>query len=167
MTTPVSPEVRRYEVTLDRARQRAVTRKARGVLLALLAGLACWIGAAVAAGAYEFDIFAVWTDGRALYWAADSGCSCPTPFDGTGVSDLGLGRPADCLRALDTWQAERWPLSEDRVTSRGDQCLEVRVMSALGQLYVAVLVVATCLLLAAILVDAISGGLRSHEEREQ
>lgn len=48
MTTPVSPEVRRYEVTLDRARQRAVTRKARGVLLALLAGLACWIGAAVA-----------------------------------------------------------------------------------------------------------------------
>ena len=40
-------------------------------------------------------------------------------------------------------------------------------MSALGLLYVAVLVVGTCLLLAAILVDAISGGLRSHEEREQ
>lgn len=47
MTTPVSPEVRRYEATRDRARQRAVTRKARGLLLALLAGLVCWIGAAV------------------------------------------------------------------------------------------------------------------------
>ena len=47
MTTPVSPEVRRHEATRDHARQRAVTRKARGVLLALLAGLACWIGAAV------------------------------------------------------------------------------------------------------------------------
>lgn len=37
----------------------------------------------------------------------------------------------------------------------------------LATVLVAVLVVGTCLLLAAILVDAISGGLRSHEEREQ
>lgn len=38
---------------------------------------------------YEFDLLIVWADsaGR-LFWAADSGCSCPTPFDGLGLSDL-------------------------------------------------------------------------------
>ncbi len=41
----VSPEVTAHA---DRERRRHVTRKARGVLLVLVAGLACWIGAAVA-----------------------------------------------------------------------------------------------------------------------
>ena len=53
MSTPMSPEVRHYEAThadlADRAHGRKrLTRKARGVLLTLLAGLACWIGAAYA-----------------------------------------------------------------------------------------------------------------------
>lgn len=37
------------------------------------------------AGSYEFDIIAVWRHketGR-LYWGADSGCSCPSPFEST------------------------------------------------------------------------------------
>lgn len=46
----MSPEVRHYEAThADHADSRKrLTRKARGVLLTLLAGLACWIGAAYA-----------------------------------------------------------------------------------------------------------------------
>ena len=35
------------------------------------------------AGSYEFDMFVIWKkkdDGR-LFYATDSGCSCPTPFE--------------------------------------------------------------------------------------
>ncbi len=49
MSTPMSPEARHYEAThADHAARKRLTRKARGVLLTLLAGLACWIGAAYA-----------------------------------------------------------------------------------------------------------------------
>ncbi|GIG27142.1 DUF7574 domain-containing protein [Cellulomonas denverensis] len=40
-------------------------------------------------GAYEFDLTVVWVDeARHLYYADDSGCSCPSPFEGTGRNDL-------------------------------------------------------------------------------
>lgn len=42
------------------------------------------------AGSYEFDIFAVWrkvADGS-LWYATDSGCSCPSPFESTTLADL-------------------------------------------------------------------------------
>jgi hypothetical protein len=42
------------------------------------------------AGAYEFDMLIVWkhSDGR-LFYAFDSGCSCPSPFEGyTRLEDL-------------------------------------------------------------------------------
>lgn len=56
------------------------------------------------AGPWEFDIFAVWTDGSHLYWANDSGCSCPTPFDGiNSISDLCVGSLEDCRRAIEEW----------------------------------------------------------------
>jgi hypothetical protein len=41
-------------------------------------------------GSYEFDYTVVWKrdlDGRFVY-AEDSGCSCPVPFESTGVDDL-------------------------------------------------------------------------------
>lgn len=41
------------------------------------------------AGAYEFDILLVLEDSAGkLFWITDSGCSCPMPFEGVGVSDL-------------------------------------------------------------------------------
>lgn len=56
------------------------------------------------AGSYEFDIFAVWTDGKRLYWASDTGCSCPTPFENFhSTADLCTGSKADCLRAIESW----------------------------------------------------------------
>jgi len=38
---------------------------------------------------YEFDMLIVWikTDDKTLWWATDSGCSCPTPFS-PGRHDL-------------------------------------------------------------------------------
>lgn len=38
---------------------------------------------------YEFDILVVWRDGRGKLWyAQDAGCSCPAPFEHTGLGDL-------------------------------------------------------------------------------
>lgn len=31
--------------------------------------------------AYEFDMFVVWKKDDVYYWASDSGCSCPSPFE--------------------------------------------------------------------------------------
>lgn len=41
-------------------------------------------------GSYEFDVSVVWADVEtgALYYADDSGCSCPAPFEDTGRNDL-------------------------------------------------------------------------------
>ena len=40
---------------------------------------------------YEFDMVVVWKEIKSgdLYWAADTGCSCPTPFeDYTSIETL-------------------------------------------------------------------------------
>ncbi len=40
---------------------------------------------------YEFSYFVVWSGRNGeLFWGTDSGCSCPTPFEYTGVDDLHL-----------------------------------------------------------------------------
>ena len=40
-------------------------------------------------GCYEFDLTVVWQDGDGRLWYGDdSGCSCPAPFEGTGLNDL-------------------------------------------------------------------------------
>ena len=53
-------------------------------------------------GFYEFELFVVWQDkdGK-LWWATDSGCSCPLPFeDVNGFHDLD---DSDVLEAFDFW----------------------------------------------------------------
>lgn len=39
---------------------------------------------------YEFDMFIIWKklDDETLWWATDSGCSCPTPFEDLKGRDL-------------------------------------------------------------------------------
>jgi hypothetical protein len=41
-------------------------------------------------GNYQFDLLVLWrrTSDGAVVWAEDSGCSCPSPFEDTGVEDL-------------------------------------------------------------------------------
>ncbi len=42
------------------------------------------------AGSYEFDMFVIWErkSDRTIWWATDSGCSCPTPFDDCDLSEI-------------------------------------------------------------------------------
>jgi hypothetical protein len=38
---------------------------------------------------YSFDFGVVWvTENKKYYFGQDSGCSCPSPFDGWGINDL-------------------------------------------------------------------------------
>ena len=62
------------------------------------------IDSADIAGSYEFDIFAIWTDGANIFWAIDSGCSCPVPFeDYDDISDLQQGTYQELMAAIGTW----------------------------------------------------------------
>lgn len=53
---------------------------------------------------YEFDLTVVWkdVDGN-LYWADDSGCSCPSPFeDFSTIDQLDKGNFFDLVKHLDS-----------------------------------------------------------------
>lgn len=53
---------------------------------------------------YEFDMFVVWKDKKnRLYYASDSGCSCPSPFENTGLADLVQATKSEVLAAADEW----------------------------------------------------------------
>jgi hypothetical protein len=60
---------------------------------------------------YDFDMFVVWRDRRgSLYYATDSGCSCPSPFEGyKKVSDLTKATAAEIHAALDEWARDDAP----------------------------------------------------------
>lgn len=57
---------------------------------------------------YQFDMTAVWRDADGgLYWADDSGCSCPSPFeDLTSISDLTKGTFHELATHLDSRKAD-------------------------------------------------------------
>ena len=59
---------------------------------------------------YSFQLFVVWTDADGkLFYAEDSGCSCPEPFEDAGLADLTEITPAaydTFCRELDTHPAE-------------------------------------------------------------
>lgn len=58
---------------------------------------------------YEFDIVAVFANDDGTYgWAADSGCSCPIPFEGTTRTNL---------NRLDPDHPDHWRALEDAARS--------------------------------------------------
>lgn len=61
-------------------------------------------------GSYEFDYTAVWVDeDKNLYWADDSGCSCPSPFENyDGKNDLITGSVPSLARHLRERQANQY-----------------------------------------------------------
>jgi hypothetical protein len=62
------------------------------------------VGDVDVAGNWEFDMFVVWKDSDGvLYWAEDSGCSCPIPFDDHSRHTLSSGSVQECHKALDEW----------------------------------------------------------------
>jgi hypothetical protein len=61
-------------------------------------------------GSYEFDMFVVWQDVNGnYYWATDSGCSCPSPFENhTSVAHLTADSASDIMREYSNWYDERY-----------------------------------------------------------
>lgn len=62
---------------------------------------------------YQFDLTAAWRNAEGvLYWASDSGCSCPSPFeDTTTLEQLETGT----VEQLEAYLAER--LTEVKTSS--------------------------------------------------
>jgi hypothetical protein len=56
-------------------------------------------------GAYEFDMFAIWRSQIAdlYYWASDSGCSCPVPFDSIDLSNACQGNLTEAKNDAYAW----------------------------------------------------------------
>lgn len=68
---------------------------------------------------YEFDLTAAWVDASGhYYWADDSGCSCPTPFeDITSLSDLQSGSLDALLAHLRRTAQQRGIFRADRISN--------------------------------------------------
>lgn len=58
---------------------------------------------------YSFEMVIVWEDANGkLYWASDSGCSCPSPFENyTTLESLNTGTVSDLIDFLKAW-LEDW-----------------------------------------------------------
>lgn len=54
---------------------------------------------------YEFDMFVVWKDTNGeFYYATDSGCSCPSPFEwATGLESLTQATKYDIVKEFEGW----------------------------------------------------------------
>ena len=63
---------------------------------------------------YQFNMTAVWRDPQTgqIYWADDSGCSCPSPFEDVKSRDDLTAGTADELDAYLKWQLEHARYSE-------------------------------------------------------
>lgn len=57
---------------------------------------------------YSFDTTIVWKKGKKFYWASDSGCSCPAPFeDYNSLDDLESGTKMAVIKDLQA-RLEDW-----------------------------------------------------------
>ncbi len=73
-------------------------------------------------GCYNFDYTVVWkreSDGKFVY-AEDSGCSCPSPFEDAGISDLTALRKRGGLKDFKEHCAKR-----QRDAYDGDRSTEI------------------------------------------
>lgn len=78
---------------------------------------------------YQFDMTVVWrrvADGQ-LFYASDSGCSCPSPFEDTGVDDL----TAASMFEISTYLIET---GKKQTNYYGDDDISDRVAMEISQL---------------------------------
>lgn len=68
---------------------------------------------------YQFDMTAAWVDASGRYfWADDSGCSCPAPFeDVRSLGDLQSGSLEDLLAHLRRTAQQRGIFRADRISN--------------------------------------------------
>lgn len=84
-------------------------------------------------GCYQFDLTVVWRDVAtgALFFADDSGCSCPSPYQDTGRDDL---KPITRTQVLIDHLAAR---AKDREFYESDESMQ-RISGDIGALVVKV-----------------------------
>jgi len=60
------------------------------------------IGSVDTAGTYEYDMFCVWVheETKAIYYATESGCSCPSPFEDVTIETMTRVPEPNALRSL-------------------------------------------------------------------
>ena len=78
---------------------------------------------------YEFDMLVVWQEIESdrLYWARDSGCSCPSPFEGcNAVSDLNYIHDG----TIEAFEAAVNALGYGSLTEKGDLIRKVKTALA-------------------------------------
>ncbi len=58
---------------------------------------------------YSFDMAVVWysKDAKKFYWGQDSGCSCPSPFEGVHLIDLSSGTKGEAVAWLKSLIGEK------------------------------------------------------------
>lgn len=85
-------------------------------------------------GSYEFSYFVVWqdTETKVLYWAEDSGCSCPTPFEYVGRDKMEHGSPHDVLRVLGERRAKADESSYEKQFGQEDTLTLVEKLMAMS-----------------------------------
>lgn len=85
-------------------------------------------------GCYQFDLTVVWrkVNTNEFFYAEDSGCSCPSPFESMGMDDLIACTPFELDKHLTErfatdWRAP-WDQGEaDRLTAeRGELIMKMR-----------------------------------------
>lgn len=70
---------------------------------------------------YTFNLFGVWTRDDVAYWETDSGCSCPSPWEGLKrYSQLNSGTLGDCVGAFIEW-ANNYNHSDDGMRAEHQQ----------------------------------------------
>lgn len=59
---------------------------------------------------YSFDLFVVWQhEDGSFYWGADTGCSCPAPYEDVhSLDDLEHGDARAAYAAVESWAADHW-----------------------------------------------------------
>ena len=71
-------------------------------------------------GCYQFDTRVVWKDKQGQLWTArDSGCSCPTPFEGYNLSNIDMLMNTDMIR-------EEWKSVDYADTTQGQYQYRIR-----------------------------------------
>jgi hypothetical protein len=80
-------------------------------------------------GSYEFDTAVVWRNSAGeLFGAHDSGCSCPTPFDGADLSNM---IRFESWSAVNAWLFERL---DDAWIPEYDEDRRDRIKGQIGEL---------------------------------
>lgn len=66
------------------------------------------VGVLDAGESYEYDLLVLWRDDKGkLYWEAESGCSCPTPFEETSLRGASSGPWSEFEFYANAWLKER------------------------------------------------------------